>query len=80
MKVIFSFQNCPLISPVITDENLDTLDYISSIKVEKEPERISVIFNFEDNPFFENKQLRKDFTVNTNEHFTVVKGMFINIP
>jgi len=56
-----TLQNCPLISPILTDEDLEVLDYISALEVESVGGRDTIKFKFEENPFFNNKELTKSY-------------------
>ena len=58
-----TLQNFPLLQPILSDEDLEVLDYISGIEVESDPSFSEIRFSFDENPYFQNQQLTKRYSI-----------------
>ena len=63
---VTSLSNSKSLSELIADIDLDALNFLKNIKEENSLNSKSLIFEFNDNPYFENKELTKTYLFNSN--------------
>ena len=73
-----TLQNFPLLSPILSDGDLEVLDYISSIVVDKTLSHATIRFIFEENPYFHNSEISKHYTINEFDIYVTCKASKIN--
>ena len=74
-----TLQNFPLLQPIISDDDLEVLDYISGIEVKTATSFAEIRIAFEHNPYFQNRLLTKRYSISTETNlFTECKATKIN--